>query len=245
MNDTGSTEAEDAPATTADAVGADTMVPKGGSCRTAADCIDTTTDVCDPQTGTCSAGQCGPTSGKACAATDVCVFQARGTGVGACYKTCAPLTGASGECGADECMISRFDGTAGYCKKRGAGAPDSACTRSDLDTSCVAGYVCDSLDKKCRKQCDFFGKGGCDGAQRCVPPGICTDGPRDAAKIGEACAASARAGDACGETDKALAGVCAGTPTLKCVKWCRMSGTDCPSGQTCQATGAASIGTCG
>jgi hypothetical protein len=220
-----------------------TVLPKGGTCTTAADCIDTTVDICDPKTAMCAAGQCGPTSGKDCPSTDICVYQARGTGVGACYPICKPFGDSCGT-GA-ECLISRFDGTTGYCKKRGTGGPDSACTRSDLDTSCVAGYVCDSLDKKCRKQCDFFGSGRCDGAQRCVPPGICTDGARDPAKIGEACRTTAKAGDACGETATTLSGVCAGTPTLKCAKWCRMEGADCPTGQSCQATGVASIGTCG
>jgi hypothetical protein len=221
-----------------------TTVPSGGTCTTAADCIDTTTDVCDPKTGQCVPGQCGPSSGKACASNAICVYQARGTGVGACYPICRPF---GDTCGADsECLISRFDGTTGYCKKRGSGAPDAACTRSDLDTSCVAGHVCDSLDQKCRKQCDFFeGTEKCGASQRCVPPGICTDGARDPARVGEACRTTAKAGDACGETESALSGVCAGTPVLKCQKWCRMEGSDCPSGQTCQATGVASIGTCG
>src|SRR5687768_14097445 len=100
-----------------------TTVPSGGGCSTAADCIDTTTDVCDPKSGACVPGQCGPTSGKSCSATEICVYQARGTGVGACYPICRPF---GDSCGADaECLISRFDGTTGYCKKRGPGAPDS------------------------------------------------------------------------------------------------------------------------
>lgn len=221
-----------------------TVVPSGGDCRTAADCIDTSSDVCDPTSGKCVPGQCSVTGETSCASTDICVFQARGTKVGACYPICKPF-GTTCDAGS-ECVISRFDGTTGYCKKRSSGAPDSACSRSDLDTSCVAGHVCDSLDRKCRKQCDFFdGTVKCDGAQRCVPPGICTDGARDPARVGELCGSTASSGDACGETDTALSGVCAGTGPLTCMKWCRMDGADCPAGQLCRATAVPSIGTCG
>jgi hypothetical protein len=240
-------QAEDSAAVVEDTLTpevSDTAVPSGGGCTTALDCIDTTTDVCDPGSAKCVRGQCGPTSGKACAASDICVYQARGTGVGACYPICKPFGDSCGA--ASECLISRFDGTTGYCKKRGAGTPDATCTRSDLDTSCVAGYVCDSLDKRCRKQCDFFdGTKKCDGDQRCVPPGICTDGARDPAKVGETCRSAAKPGDACGETDRALTGVCAGTGPLQCEKWCRMEAADCAAGETCKPTGVASIGTCG
>jgi hypothetical protein len=223
-----------------------TVVPKGGTCALAGDCIDTTTDVCDPKTGTCVAGQCS-VDALACPDGQACVFQARGTKVGACYPTCTPF-GAG--CSADaECVISKFDGTTGYCKKRGTTGADAACARSDLTTSCGAGYLCDSLDLKCRKQCDFWSIAGsssvtCGAGQQCVPPGVCTDDAHDTAKIGEACGAGAKNGDGCGVIGTNLAGVCTGTP-LKCAKWCRMKGSDCASGQSCQATGIASIGYCG
>ncbi|MGZ6087779.1 MAG: hypothetical protein ACXWUE_30185 [Polyangiales bacterium] len=218
-----------------------TVLPKGGACTVADDCADPTVEVCDPSSGKCVAGQCG--SGMACAAGESCVYQSHGSTVGACYKTCAPF--ASGACPDDsECVVAKFDGSEGYCKKRGTGAADSSCSRSDRDTGCVAGHLCDSVDKACRAQCNFFGGASCPSGQHCVPPGVCTPQTFDAAKVGDACSASAKLGDACGATDGALTGVCAGSP-LKCAKWCRSKGSDCATGQSCQATSVPSIGYCG
>jgi hypothetical protein len=218
-----------------------TISPGGGKCSIAADCSDTTSEICDPESGACVPGQC--TSDSPCPVGKTCVYQAHGSLVGACHATCSPF--AEGECPSDfECVISKFDGSAGYCKRRGSGAADAMCTRSDRDTGCVAGHVCDSVDGACRAQCDFFSDPSCPDGQRCVPPGVCTVQAFVDAKLGEPCAASAKAGDACGATDDALVGVCAGAP-LKCAKWCRMSASDCESGQSCQPTTVPSLGWCG
>lgn len=214
-------------------------------CNTPNDCPDPMEMVCDPMSSTCVFDECGPTSGKSCPMGQVCVFQVSGTNIGACYPQCAPFAQDGGGCTpAQECVIGKFDGTVGYCKRNGVGATGSSCLPSSVETGCVPGDVCvlDPQMRFCREQCDFWnGQHDCS-SLACTPPGVCTGETPDPAPVGGTC--TTPPGTLCGASGKKLLGWCVGMAPVKCLAWCRTQFNDCPVNQTCMPTNIPSIGYC-
>jgi hypothetical protein len=94
----------------------------------------------------------------------------------------------------------------------------------------------DGMSQVCFQVCDFWGgTGTCDTpGDLCEVTGSCGALTADPAAIGDACAAATTEGTVCAQSGKVALGICLNTGSANtCLKYCRASGTDCGSGETC------------
>ena len=97
----------------------------------------------------------------------------------------------------------------------------------------------------CRQQCDYWNTTTCStSGQECMIGGVCTDSAADSAAIGGTCTT---AGANCGLSGGKYTGICltdTSTSITSCYEWCRISGSDCGTGETCYDVGLDSVGVC-